>query len=229
MLALDCDHTWSYTIGSPPGWPINVWAPTLVQARFLPSADVANAYDWASEFVAWANSGSRPWAGYITFEWGVERASDGGAALFLRWPSAVMVQWVANPQVSLPGSFAATTDGGWSKLVATAGAEGTWYPRGGLSLPGLSGDLDAGAAGPAFGARPGAPGLSALAGRAEAAGLLVDASRLTGLLTSVQQPIRGRVFSAVDQTWHYVLLGEVSRSTRNPGLYGWTLEVWQEP
>lgn len=231
MLALDVTDSWlTYTIIS------SVPGVGTYNATFVPSGTVRCAVDWATEFLAWVNAAGRPWA----FAWALKgwpawrtswgRAMNGGLALSIHTgaPSGINSSGALAP-MGLPTWASAQVVNGRMVLAANSAAYGTWYPRGGLSLDGLSGDLDAGAAGPTFGARPGAPGLAALSGRAEAAGLLVDAARLTGLLTSVQQPIKGRVFNAVDQTWHYVQLGEVSRSTRNPGLYGWTLEVWQEP
>jgi hypothetical protein len=164
-----------------------------------------------------------PWS------WSYDRdAATGGWLVTLRYADAgdafviygTNADWngLTGLQDSAPGDFDNLATG-------TTPAAGTWYPAGGLAVSGHARLLDSGECGSDCVVRPGVPGLAGIQPRVEALGTVLDAARLTGILSRASHPRRVQVYQQHKAVWREYALGAVARSSEGALAYRFTFEV----
>ncbi len=158
-------------------------------------------------------------------------ATDGGIKLTV----AFTTSWGGSPQtVTIAPNATATALLGFvtatgNTLTAASSAAGTWAPAQagglityGLDYPMLEGTGDAAGAGAI---RSGVPGLANCKPVVEAVCNPTDAARLASVLARLPTYRRGLIYKPLDQTWHYLSFGAVSRANAGHTLYKFSFDV----
>jgi hypothetical protein len=197
---------------------INTEIQVGVDAEMFTSTETGNAYALIEELVAWANHGTRAWAGLIFFDWSWARDPVSGGALLTLSADAVFDINTATGDLQIPTMAAQTSS------TATDPATGTWAPTLPIAVAGVVRMLGEGDAGGSCLVRPGSPGLAGWRPKVEAVGTALDAARLAGILAGATSPRRCYVYQMHQDVWRQFAMGAVSRSGEGATAYRFSIE-----
>lgn len=197
---------------------INTEIQVGADAETFTSTETGNVYALIEELVAWANHGTRLWAGAIFFDWSWQRDPVTGGALLTLSADAAFDINTGTGDLQIPTMAAQTSS------TATDPATGTWAPTVPIAVAGVVRMLGEGDAGGGLSIRPGSPGLAGWRPKVEAVGTALDAARLAGILAWATTPRRCWVYQLHQDVWRNLAMGAVSRSAEGATAYRFSIE-----